>query len=154
MGEFRGLCGVVAESLGFLSSCVSTWGTCSCLLREVRSPLALQGAMQDSSHITARMNRATSRVEAGTSVFLSISDIDRGVSSDLEQGAQASSFVEAWNSDCLFSCSWGIRPLVELYLELSAFSGGCNRGVSAPDSQCCDFILGVTFEQVPRHQYF
>ena len=87
-------------------------------------------------------------------MFLSISDINLGVSSDLEQGAQASSFVEAWNSDCLFSCSWGIRPLVELYLEPSAFSGGCNRGVSAPDSQCGDFILGVTFEQVPRHQYF
>ena len=40
-GEFCGLCGVVAGSLGFLSSCVSTWGTCSCLLREVRSPLDL-----------------------------------------------------------------------------------------------------------------
>ena len=94
--------------------------------------------------IAAGMNRASFRVEVGTSGFLSISDIDLRVSSDLEQGAQASSFVEAWNSNCLFSCSWGIRPLVELYLEPAAFSGECNRGVSAPS--CCDFILGVTFE--------
>ena len=96
------------------------------------------------------MNRASSRVEAGTSGFLSISDIDLRVSSDLEQGAQASSFVEAWNSNCLFSCSWGIRPLVELYLEPAAFSGGCNRGVSGPS--CSDLILGVPFESVQGNQ--
>ena len=35
---------------------------------------------RDSSRIAAGMNRATSRVEAGTSRFLSISDIDLGVS--------------------------------------------------------------------------
>ena len=35
-----------------------------------------RGALQDSSPITAGMNRASSRVEAGTSGFLSISDID------------------------------------------------------------------------------
>ena len=44
---------------------------CSCLLREVRSALALRGAPRDSSHIAARMNRASSRVEAGkTGLFL------------------------------------------------------------------------------------
>ena len=41
------------------------------------------------------MNRASSRVEAGTSGFLSISDIDLGVSVELEQGSQALSYVEA-----------------------------------------------------------
>ena len=41
---FRMLRGVVAVSLLFLSSCVSTWGTRSCLVREVRFPLALRGA--------------------------------------------------------------------------------------------------------------
>ena len=71
-GEFRELRGVVAGSLGFLSSCVSTWGTCLCLLREVRSPLPLQGVLWDSSHIPAWMNRASSRVEMGTLVFLFI----------------------------------------------------------------------------------
>ena len=149
-GEFRELRGVVAGSLGFLSSCVSTWGTCLCLLREVRSPLPLRGALWDSSHIPAWMNRASSRVEAGTSGFLSISDIDLGVSVELEQGSQALSYVEAWNSTCLSGCSWGIRPLVEFYLEPVAFSRERNQGFSAPS--CCDFSLGVTFEEVPRHR--
>ena len=65
-GEFRGLRGAVAGNLGLLSSCVSTWGIHLCLLREVRSPLALKGEPRESSHIIAGMNRASSRVEAGT----------------------------------------------------------------------------------------
>ena len=85
--EFRGLHGVVEESLGFLSSCMSTWGIHSCLLREVRSLLALQGAPWNSSCITAGMNRASSRVEAGTSGFLSISNLDLGLSAELDQGS-------------------------------------------------------------------
>ena len=144
------MCGLVAGSLGFLSSCVSTWGTRSCLLREVRSPLPLLGAPWDSLCIAAGINRAPSQVEVGTSGFPSISDIDLEVSAELEQGSQASSCVEALNSACLSSCSWGVRPLVELYLEPATFSGGCNWGVSAPS--CCDFILRVTFEEVPRHR--
>ena len=105
---------------------MSTWGTCACLLREVRSPSVLRGAPRDSSHIASGMNRASSLFEAGTSGVLSISDIDVGVSAELEQGSQASSCVEEWNSACLTSCSWGVRPLVELYLEAVAFSRGCN----------------------------
>ena len=69
---------------------------------------------------------------------------------ELEQGNQASSCVEAWNSACLSSCSWGVRPLVELYLEPVAFSRRCSQGVSAP--LCCDYILGVTFEEVPGYR--
>ena len=76
--------------------------------------------------------RASSRVEAGTSGFLSISDFDRRVSAKWEQESQASSCVEEWNSTCRSSCSQGDRPLVELYLELVGFSGRCNWGVSAP----------------------
>ena len=68
------------------------------------------------------MNRASSQVEAETSGFLSISDIDLGVSVELEQGSQALSYVEAWNSTCLSRCSQGDRPLVILYLEPVAFS--------------------------------
>ena len=45
---------------------------------------------------------------------------------------------------------WGVRPLVEFYLEPVPFSGGCNWGVSA--LSCFDFILGVTFEEVPGHR--
>ena len=44
----------------------------------------------------------------------------------------------------------GCQATFELYLESAAFYGGCNGGVSAPS--CCDFILGVTFEEVPGHQ--
>ena len=58
--------------------------------------------------------------------------------------------VEAWNSAFLSSCSWVVRPHVELYLEHAAFSGGCNQSVSA--ISCCDVISGVTFEKVPGHQ--
>ena len=123
---------------------------CSCLLREVRSALALRGAPRDSSHIAARMNRASSRVEVGTSGFLSISDYDRRVSAELEHESQALSCVEEWNSTCLSSCSRGDRLLVKWYLEPEAFSRRYNWGVSAPS--CCDFILRVTFEEVPGHR--
>ena len=61
------------------------------------------------------LNRVSSRVEAETSGFLSISDFNSRVSAELEQESQASSCVEEWNSACLSSCSWGDRPLVELY---------------------------------------
>ena len=75
--------------------------------------------------------RASSPVEAGTSGFLSISDSDRRVHAELGQERQASSCVEAWNSACCSSCSRGHRPLVELYLESTRFSGRCT-GVSVP----------------------
>ena len=112
MGEFRGFCGIVVGSLGFLSSCVGTCGTRSCFLREVRSAFELRGAPRDLSHITAWMNRASSRVEAGTSGLFSISDIHLEVSVKFEQGRQASSCVEALNSACSLSCELGTRPLV------------------------------------------
>ena len=124
-------------------------GTRSCLLREVRSPLVLRGALRDSSCSPAGMNRASSQVEAGNSGFLSISHIDLRVSAELKYGSPALSWVEARNSACLLSCSWSIRPLVNLYLEPAAFSRGCNRSVSAPS--CCEFIIGVIFEEVPGH---
>ena len=95
------------------------------------------------------MKKASSGVEAGTSGFLSIYDIVFGVSAGLEQGSQASFCVEAQNSVCFSICSWVVSPLVEWYLEPVSFSGRCNWGVSAPS--CCDFILRVTFEEVPIH---
>ena len=98
-------------------------------------------------NIAAGMNRASSRIEVGTSGFLSISDIDFRVSAELEQESQASSYVEVRNSACLSSCSWAVTPLVELYLEPAAFSGGCNCCVSAPS--CCDFIPGCHLKSCP-----
>ena len=67
--------------------------------------------------------RASLRVEAGTSGFLSISNLDHRVPEELGQEIQASSWVEAWNSAYLLSCSRGDRPLVELFLEPVGFSG-------------------------------
>ena len=96
-------------------------GDCSCFLREVRS-FALRGAIRGSSFIAAGVNRPSSRVEVGSSGFLSISDFNNRVSEELDQEGQASSCVEKWNSSCLSSCSRGDRPLVELYLEPAAFS--------------------------------
>ena len=65
-----------------------------CFLRELRSSLALRAPPQDSSCIAERMNRASSRDKVGTSVFLSISDLDCRVSAELEQESQASSCDE------------------------------------------------------------
>ena len=84
-------------------------GDRSRLLREVRSPLALRGAVWDSSHVTAGMNKASTRVEVGTSGFLSIPDFDHTVFAELQQESLASSCVEEWNSACLSSCSRGDR---------------------------------------------
>ena len=72
-----------------------------------------------------------SRVEAGISGFLSISDIDLGVSVELEQGNQDSSFVEARNSACLSGCSWGVRPPSSCIWNLHHFMEDAT-GVSMP----------------------
>ena len=79
-GRISWFFGVVVGSLRFLSSCVGTWGTRSCFIREVRSAFELQGALRYSSRVAAGMNRASSRVEVRTSGFLSNYDIDLGVS--------------------------------------------------------------------------
>ena len=65
-------------------------------------------------------------------MFLTISDIDLGVSVEFEQERQALSCVEAWNLACLLSCKWGVRPLVELDLEPAAFFLEDAIGVSVP----------------------
>ena len=69
-------------------------GDDSCFLREVRSSLALRGPPRGSSRIAAGKNRASSRDEAGTSAFLSVSAFNRRVSAELEQETQASSCDE------------------------------------------------------------
>ena len=86
------------------------------------------GASLDSNGLV-QWKRASYRVEAGNSGFLSIFDFDHRVPAELEQESQASSCVEEWNSACLSSCSRGDRLLVELYLESAVFFGG-STGVS------------------------
>ena len=70
---------------------------------------------------------ASSRVEAGTSGFLSISDIDFGVSAELEQESQASPCVEVRNPTCLSSCSWGVTPLLSCIWNLRLFPEDATR---------------------------
>ena len=78
---FAWICGGKLRVL--IELCVDL-GDHSCLLREVRSPLVLRGAPRDSLPINAGKNRVSSRVEAGTSVYLSISDFECRVSAELE----------------------------------------------------------------------
>ena len=104
-------------------------GDRSCLLREVRSPLSLRGAPWDSSRITAGMNRASYRVEAGTSGFLSISDFDPRVSADwnpkvrprivLRNGTPLASGVLPRVTGHLLSFIWNLRLFPENTTRLS-----------------------------------
>ena len=73
--------------------------------------------------------RSSSRVEAGTSACLTISDSDCRLPAELGQERQVTSFVEARNSAFLSRCSRGDRPLFQLYLEPRGFSRRCT-GVS------------------------
>ena len=69
------------------------------------------------------MNRSSPRIEPGTSGFLSISDIDFGVSAELEQESQASSCDDVRTpldsrvghgvTGHLSSCIWNLRLFPE-----------------------------------------
>ena len=72
-----------------------------------------------------------SRMEAGTSGVLSISDSGRRLPAEYGPEIHASSSVEEWISACLSSYSRSDRPLVELCVEPAGFSGRCT-GMSVP----------------------
>ena len=101
----------------------------SCLLREVKSPLLFRGAPQDSSRIAAGMNRASSRVEAGTSGFFSISDFDPSVSADwntrvrplfvLRNGTPLASGFLHRVTDHFSSCIWNLHLFVDNAMGVS-----------------------------------
>ena len=96
-GESRGLSRVAARNPGFprlvtvnsrasqgaygKSGILWTWE------EPLRAPLGL-----------VQWKRASSRVEAGTSGFLSCSDVDLGLCMPFQTGSQVSTCVEAWNS--------------------------------------------------------
>ena len=86
--------------------------------------MELGGASRDSTGFGA-MEEGLVPSEAETSGFLSISDSDCRIPAELGQERQGSSCLEAWNSACHSSYSWGDRPLVELYLKPACFSGRC-----------------------------
>ena len=58
--------------------------------------------------------RASCRVEAGNSAFLSSSDRDFGVPMEIPLRSQTLSCVGAWNSASLSSWKMGVRPPVKL----------------------------------------
>ena len=72
---------------------------------------------------------------------------------EFQQGNQASSRVEAWNSAFLSSCKRGVRTPA----ELSGVGGGSraySRGATgeADLSSCCEGELGVPFLLLPGNQ--
>ena len=92
-GESRGLSRVVTGNPVFPGLVTVTSGSFSGCLLEVWNTVELGGALGTPLGLVQCM-RASSRVEAGTSGFLTISDFDCRVSVELEQESQASSCVE------------------------------------------------------------
>ena len=97
-------------------------------------------------------HRASSRVEAGTSGFLSSAAMDLGVPMELHQGSQATSRVETWNSASLFRCKSVIRLPVDLALRSGAFSRGAS-GLSYLPTYL-ESILAVPVEAVQGNQAY
>src|SRR5574340_87577 len=82
-----------------------------------------------------------------------MSDSDRRVPADWGQESQASSWVEAWNSACLWRCPRGERPRdwslghagdKGPHLSMTGESRGCSRA-AAP---VCGFSRGTTARSV------
>ena len=93
-------------------------------------------------------HRASSRIEARTSGFLSSADMAIWDPLEFQQGSQASSHVQTWNSASLFRCKRVIRLLVELALGSGAFSRG-GPGLSH-FPLCFELILAVPVEAMWR----
>ena len=96
-----------------------------------------------------KWKRASSRVEAGTSGFLSINDSDHRVPAELGQESQASSCLRKGTplasrvvqgvSGPLSSCVWNLRVFQTMH-----------RDVSAPS--CCALIHRFSFKDVSGHR--
>ena len=94
--------------------------------------------------------RASSRVEAGNSRFLSSSDRDLGVPMEIPLGSQTSSRIGPWNSTFLSRWKRGVRPPVKLTSGSEAISRG-TTGLSGLPS-CRELILGVTFQSLQGNE--
>ena len=99
-------------TLGFLSSChVDLKPTC---VASGKSSLHLscEGPLGIPLH-SVQGHRASSRVEARTSGFLSSSGMDLRILMEFQHGSQGSSHVETWNSTSLSRFQRGVRLPVE-----------------------------------------
>ena len=68
------------------------------VLRMTREPYRGRAPRARPSSVSAQTQGLEAQVEAGTSGFLSSSDMDLGVPMEFQQGTQALSCVETWNS--------------------------------------------------------
>ena len=82
----------------------------------------------------------SSRFEAGTSGFLSFSDVGLGLCMLFQTGSQVSTCVEAWNSAFLSNCQRGFRLPSKLNLGPGALFELLTR--ISEVSSCCELILG------------
>ena len=118
-GESRGISRVASGNPGFPRLVTVTSGSFSGCLLEVWNTVELGGALGTPLGLVQCM-RASSRVEAGTSGFLTISDFDCRVSVELEQESQASSCVEEGTSGFLSISDSDLRIPAELGQESQA----------------------------------
>ena len=114
--------GLRQETLGSINLCRRSQGACQSASEKSGTLWIWKGPFVTQLGLV-QSKRASSRMEAGTSGVLSISDSGRRVPAEYGQESHASSSVEEWISPCLSSCSRSDRPLVELSVEPAGFSG-------------------------------
>ena len=118
-GDSRGLSRVVAGNPVFPRLVTVTSGSFSGCLWEVRNTVDLGGASRDSTGLE-QWKRASSQVEAGTSGFLSCSDMGLRLCMPFQTGSHVLTCVKAWNSGFLSRHPRCFRP-----------PGGLNVGTGA-----------------------
>ena len=136
-----------------------TWGLLSSHCRANRPHLGLCPETPCSSPVVTGISWLHSRFTQGVSRHLELRREPQGSSPFL---TPISGYLRSWQmgvrprlvlrhgTPLALALFVGCQATFELYLEPVPFSGGCNWGVNAPS--CCDFILGVTFEEVPGYQ--
>ena len=121
-GESRGLSRVVAGNPGFPRLVTVTSGSFSGAYGKSGILWSWEGSLGTPLGLV-QWKRASSRVEAGTSGFLSYSDVGLGECFLFETVSQVLTCVEAWNSAFLSSCQRGFRPPADLNLGPGALYG-------------------------------
>ena len=136
-----------------------SWGLLSSHCRANRPHLGLCPETPCSSPVVTGISGLHSRFTQGVSRHLELRQEPQGSSPFL---TPISGYLRSWKmgvrprlvlrhrTPLTLVLFMGCQATFELYLEPAAFYGGCNWGVNAPS--CCDFILGVTFEEVPGYR--
>ena len=138
-GESRGLSRGATGISGFPRLVTVTSGSFSGCLWEFRNTVDLGGVLGTPLGLV-QWKSASSRVEAGTSGFLSCSDVGLGLCMPFQTGNQVWTCVEAWNSAFLSSCQRGFRHSAELNLGPGALFALASGASELPLG--CELILG------------